>query len=484
MSITDDQGNTNTRLDDTFALPVPNASYDLIGEHSVFISTPADKTYTIGFQTRDEPVNLEIVKGVDNATVNEARRYRDIALPPGVNATMRFGSNGIESLRYDADGDGVFETTVAPTAALSGREAADVTPPSVTITGEAQQSKVLVTINAQDDESSLKTIYYSADQTQYQPYTGSFPVDPSQVTTIAAFVDDNAANRSALATYAVPRLPIITAPPNLSLTTIANEASCGVVVTDNMLGNATATSNSSGTVMVTRTGVPSGNLFPVGTTSLVYTATDSNGLIATATQTVTVIDRTAPTVNCPSGVVVSLPMNSSANSMVVSYPFISASDNCSSTTVTTTPPSGSLFVIGTTPITVIATDIAGNTASCSFTVSVLHRFAGFYAPVTNLPALNSVNAGRAIPIKFSLSGNKGLNVFAAEPGSGPISCNSSTEVELTDTVAAGNSSLSYDPSADQYNYVWKTDGAWAGTCRQFVIQLNDGTTHRANFRFK
>jgi hypothetical protein len=115
---------------------------------------------------------------------------------------------------------------------------------------------------------------------------------------------------------------------------------------------------------------------------------------------------------------------------------------------------------------------------------VLYRFAGFFAPVNNLPTLNSVNAGRAIPIKFTLSGNKGLNVFAAEPGSGPVGCNSNAEVELTDTVAAGNSSLSYEPSADQYIYVWKTDRAWAGTCRQLVIQLKDGTVHRASFKFK
>jgi hypothetical protein len=170
--------------------------------------------------------------------------------------------------------------------------------------------------------------------------------------------------------------------------------------------------------------------------------------------------------------------------MAVSYPFPSASDNCSNSTVSTSLSSGSFFAVGTTPITVTATDIAGNSASCSFTVSVLYRFAGFFAPVNNLPTLNSVNAGRAIPIKFSLSGNKGLNVFLAKPGSGPISCDSSTEVELTDTVAAGNSSLSYDPSADQYVYVWKTDQSWVGTCRQFVVQLRDGTVSRANFRFK
>jgi hypothetical protein len=32
--------------------------------------------------------------------------------------------------------------------------------------------------------------------------------------------------------------------------------------------------------------------------------------------------------------------------------------------------------------------------------------------------------------------------------------------------------------------VWKTDPSWAGTCRQLVVELNDGSIHRANFRFK
>jgi hypothetical protein len=50
-------------------------------------------------------------------------------------------------------------------------------------------------------------------------------------------------------------------------------------------------------------------------------------------------------------------------------------------------------------------------------------------------------------------------------------------------VTAGGSSLSYDPTLDQYNYVWKTDRAWAGSCRQLVVKLVDGTFHRANFKF-
>ncbi|PYS99960.1 MAG: hypothetical protein DMF65_09085 [Acidobacteria bacterium] len=97
-----------------------------------------------------------------------------------------------------------------------------------------------------------------------------------------------------------------------------------------------------------------------------------------------------------------------------------------------------------------------------------------------------MQAGRAIPVKFSLSGNKGLGIFAPNsPVSGPIACNSSANAtDLTDTVTAGNSSLSYDAGSDQYIYVWKTDASWAGTCRQLVVQLNDGSIHTANFRFR
>jgi len=79
-----------------------------------------------------------------------------------------------------------------------------------------------------------------------------------------------------------------------------------------------------------------------------------------------------------------------------------------------------------------------------------------------------------------------LGIFApGSPSSGPIACNSSDPaVDLTETVTAGGSSLSYDPTTDRYIYVWKTDPSWAGTCRQLVVELNDGTIHRANFRFK
>ena len=226
---------------------------------------------------------------------------------------------------------------------------------------------------------------------------------------------------------------------------------------------------------------------PVGTHTITLTVTDTGGGFDTDDVVITVQDTLAPNILCPSNVVVSLPMNSTATSMVVNYPAVTATDSCSSSvTVNSTPASGSVFPVGTTTVNATADDGAGHTSNCSFTVTVQYNFAGFFQPVDNLPVLNTVQAGRAIPVKFSLSGNKGLGIFApGSPSSGPIVCNSSDPaVDLEETVTAGGSSLSYDPVSDQYIYVWKTEAAWAGTCRQLVVQLNDGSIHRANFKFK
>ena len=62
----------------------------------------------------------------------------------------------------------------------------------------------------------------------------------------------------------------------------------GAVVSNAMLGSPAVSDNCPGAT-VARSGVPAGNVFPVGSTSVTYTATDSGGNTATATQTVQVL---------------------------------------------------------------------------------------------------------------------------------------------------------------------------------------------------
>ncbi len=140
----------------------------------------------------------------------------------------------------------------------------------------------------------------------------------------------------------------------------------------------------------------------------------------------------------------------------------------------------------TLTIKVQATDAFGNASIDEATVHVIFNWAGFFQPVDNLPVLNSVKAGQAIPVKFSLGGDQGLSIFApGYPWSQRIACDTYAPVSVVEeTLTAGNSSLSYNAGNDQYNYVWKTDKSWAGTCRQLAVKLIDSTVHYANFQFK
>ena len=81
------------------------------------------------------------------------------------------------------------------------------------------------------------------------------------------------------------------------------------------------------------------------------------------------------------------------------------------------------------------------------TVEVLpYNFTGFFAPIDNPPVFNEMKAGQAAPVKFSLGGNQGLNIFAAgSPSSVQISCASGDPIaDVEETETAGQSSLSYD----------------------------------------
>ena len=49
---------------------------------------------------------------------------------------------------------------------------------------------------------------------------------------------------------------------------------------------------------------------------------------------------------------------------------MTASGGCTTPTIIANPPSGSTFPIGTTTVTATASDTCGNSATCSFTVTV------------------------------------------------------------------------------------------------------------------
>jgi hypothetical protein len=142
--------------------------------------------------------------------------------------------------------------------------------------------------------------------------------------------------------------------------------------------------------------------------------------------------------------------------------------------------------VGAKTVTCRATDNAGNTASAMAGYQVIYPWAGFFQPVDNWPTLNQTKAGSAVPVKFSLGGNQGLGIFApGYPLSRQVVCGTGVPVDdVEQTVTIGGSGLSYDAATGQYVYVWKTDKAWARTCRELVVRLADGTEHVAAFTLK
>src|SRR5205085_2499977 len=80
-------------------------------------------------------------------------------------------------------------------------------------------------------------------------------------------------------------------------------------------------------------------------------------------------DTEAPSITCPADI--SVPeSSSSSNAATVSYNTPTATDNSGTANVTCNPPSGSSFPVGTTQVVCTATDPSGNSASCSFDVTV------------------------------------------------------------------------------------------------------------------
>jgi hypothetical protein len=116
---------------------------------------------------------------------------------------------------------------------------------------------------------------------------------------------------------------------------------------------------------------PSGSSFTIAGSphTVTCTVTDVRGITASCSFTVTVQDTTGPTVTCPAPIVVNIPGTLCSTSVTFSA---TAVDACTGPVpAVCVPPSGSIFLAGTTTVTCTAVDPSGNPGSCSFTVSVI-----------------------------------------------------------------------------------------------------------------
>lgn len=117
-------------------------------------------------------------------------------------------------------------------------------------------------------------------------------------------------------------------------------------------------------------GLESGSLFPVGVTTITYKITDELGNASECSFTVTVADEELPVITCIENIQVN--NDPGECGAIVSYEVPVGTDNCPDAVTERTGGlgSGAFFPVGTTTETYTVTDASGNTASCSFTVTV------------------------------------------------------------------------------------------------------------------
>jgi gliding motility-associated-like protein len=123
------------------------------------------------------------------------------------------------------------------------------------------------------------------------------------------------------------------------------------------------TDNCTGSTLTLTEGPAQGDFFNLGTTSVTYTVTDASGNTTECSFNITIVDAEAPVIECPEDI--------SQIDPIVYYDLPQYSDNCEATIeMIEGLESGDVFPHGYTTVIFVATDLAGNTDTCSFVVLV------------------------------------------------------------------------------------------------------------------
>ncbi len=164
--------------------------------------------------------------------------------------------------------------------------------------------------------------------------------------------------------------PIVVCPTNIFLSwagTNGTEAFFAPTAQDNCASN-----------LVVNCIPPSGSVFPLGTNLVTCWAGDLAGNSNSCTFAVTILDTEPPALTCPRDELLDY---AGTNGTQVNFS-AQATDNLDTNVIVScSPPSGSFFPLGTNVVVCTASDTAGNTNSCAFSIIVLDTA----PPVINCP---------------------------------------------------------------------------------------------------
>ena len=345
---------------------------------------------------------------VGDADLGVATATDDVDVPTITRSLVPAGNLfpvGSTTITYTAtDGSGNTATATQTVTVI------DNTPPTITAPANASYQLASQVPAANPAQATASDNCGAVTVTVAQTSNGGAGSPASPLVLTRTFTATDTAGNTAQAvqtiTVADTTAPTIHAPANVTRGTGVGATSCGLFVADGVLGNALADDNS-GSVNIVRTGVPAGSFFPVGTTTLVYTATDPSNNTATATQTVTILDDTPPTITAPANASYQqaslVPAASAADASVA--------DNCGAPTVAVSELSNGGAGSPASPLiitrTYSATDAAGNHASATQVITVIDNIS---PTITGATTTANANGwwNTPVTIHFTCSDNVGI----------------------------------------------------------------------------
>ncbi|MBI2924978.1 MAG: HYR domain-containing protein, partial [Verrucomicrobia bacterium] len=205
------------------------------------------------------------------------------------------------------------------------------------------------------------------------------------------------------------------------------------------------------------------------------------------------VDRIAPTITCPAN----FGIGCSTALLLPATFIVTASDSCdASPTVTSSPPSGSGFPVGTTSVTCVAADASGNESICSFTVTrPALAFTGFLPPIGGADAtggdffhpVRTFKLNSTIPVEFKASCGgsavtTGVHTLQAIHWSNDTTADAPIDATPTDAATSGNQ---FRLTGDEwhFNLDTKATGLTAGIW-QLIATLSDGSQHSVWIQIK
>jgi hypothetical protein len=309
-----------------------------------------------------------------------------------------------------------------------------------------------------------------------------FNAGTTTVTYTAQDAAGNSTNCSFTVTVVDSQNPTITCPANITNTVTAGTCSRSIATTNPTTGDNCSvttltwvlTGATTGTSAATGINNLGTQTFNLGVTTVTYTVRDAANNSATCSYTVTITDNIAPTITCPANLSATVAPGTCTASVATANP--TTADNCAVTRLTwamtgattaSSPVTGInnvgtyTFNGGVTTITYSVFDAAGNTTTCSFTVTVNDNIAPTAVCQNYTVNLNAGGTATitAANINNGSTDNCGIASMTVSPST--FNCtNVSTPLVVTSTdgytVTINMNAISVNPAsmscASGYNY--------------------------------